>query len=51
MAVPGNTGYPITDATYIRSFVVGVRQRGAAVAIQIGTGTTYAKPTADQVPV
>jgi hypothetical protein len=44
LAVPGVTAYPITDSTYIRSFGVGVRQRGAAVAIQIGTGTTYAPP-------
>ncbi|BBZ34119.1 hypothetical protein [Mycolicibacterium confluentis] len=45
LAVPGNTAYPMTDSTYIRSFGVGVRQRGAAVAIQIGTGTTYTPPT------
>ncbi|MEX3648700.1 hypothetical protein [Mycolicibacterium porcinum] len=45
LAAPGNTGYPIQDSQYIRSFGVGVRQRGAAVAIQIGTGTTYTAPT------
>jgi hypothetical protein len=45
LAVPGGIHYPITDSTYIRSFGVGVRQRGAAVAVQIGTGTTYVAPT------
>jgi hypothetical protein len=45
LAVPGNTGYPIQDSTYVRSFGVGVRQRGAAVAIQVGTDPTYAPPT------
>lgn len=45
LANPGNTGYPIQGSQYIRSFGVGVRQRGAAVAIQIGEGTTYTAPT------
>ena len=45
LAVPGNSAYPLTDSTYVRSFGVGVRQRGAAVAIQIRTGTTYTAPT------
>lgn len=45
LAVPGNTGYPIQGSQYIRSFGVGVRQRGAAVAIQIGSGTDYTAPT------
>lgn len=45
LAVAGNPGYPIVDSTYIRSFGVGVRQRGSAVAVQIGTGTTYVPPT------
>lgn len=45
LAAPGNTGYPIQDSQYIRSFGVGVRQRGAAVAIQIGSGTDYTAPT------
>lgn len=45
LAVPGVTAYPITDSTYIRSFGVGVRQRGAVAAIQIGTGSVYAAPT------
>lgn len=44
LAVPGLTAYPITDSTYIRSFGVGVRQRGAGVAIQIGSGTEYVPP-------
>ncbi len=45
LAVPGGIHYPMTDSTYIRSFGVGVRQRGAAVAIQIGSGTDYTAPT------
>lgn len=45
LAVPGGIHYPITDSTYIRSCGVGIRQRGAAVAVQIGTGTTYTAPT------
>ncbi|WP_240431340.1 hypothetical protein [Mycobacterium kyogaense] len=45
LAVPGLGPYPITDSTYIRTFGTGVRQRGAAVAIQIGTGSTYVAPT------
>ncbi|OPX12849.1 hypothetical protein B1790_02930 [Mycobacterium sp. AT1] len=44
LAVAGVNAYPITDSTYIRSFGVGVRQRGAAVAVQIGTGSTYVPP-------
>jgi hypothetical protein len=44
LAVPGVSAYPITDSTYIRSFGVGVRQRGAAVALQIGVGTEYVPP-------
>ena len=39
------------NAYHQRSFGVGVRQRGAAVAIQFTTGTTYAKPTDTQIPV
>lgn len=45
LAVRGGIQYPMTDSTYIRSFGVGVRQRGAAVAIQIGSGTDYTAPT------
>lgn len=45
LAVPGGIHYPIVDSTYIRSFGVGVRQRGAAVAVQIGSGTAYVPPT------
>lgn len=44
LAVAGTNAYPITDSTYIRSFGVGTRQRGAAVAVQIGTGSTYVPP-------
>ena len=48
---PGAGPYPIVNAYHQRSFGVGVRQRGAAVAIQFTTGTTYAKPTDTQIPV
>lgn len=44
--IPGNfQGYPLIDAFYQRSFGVGVRQRGAAVCLQVTAGSTYTAPT------
>ncbi|UEA26190.1 hypothetical protein LK464_09500 [Mycobacteroides abscessus subsp. abscessus] len=45
--IPGNfQGFPLIDAFYQRSFGVGVRQRGAAVCLQVTAGSTYTAPTA-----
>ena len=49
--IPGQGPYPLTESFHQRSFGVGVRQRGAAVCIQVATGTTYTPPTNDQIPV
>ena len=49
--------YPIVESFSTHAFGVGVRQRGAAVAIQVSTGTTYCqavhdtKPTAGAIPL
>ena len=42
---PGGTPFPLVGSEYVRLCGVGTRQRGAAVAIQIGTGSVYAAPT------
>ncbi|WP_236595293.1 hypothetical protein [Mycobacterium intracellulare] len=47
-AIPGGGAYPIVNAYHQRSFGVGVRQRGAAVAIQVTTDANY---TAPAIPV
>lgn len=45
--IPGNQlGYPLQDSYFQRSFGVGVRQRGAAVCLQVTAGSTYTAPTA-----
>jgi hypothetical protein len=44
-AIPGAGQYPIIGAYHQRSFGVGVRQRGAAVAIQVTTNANYTAPT------
>lgn len=49
--VAGGDTYPIVNSYALRSFGVGVRQRGAAVAINIGTGSNYVAPSADQIPI
>lgn len=49
--VAGGDTYPIVNSYALRSFGVGVRQRGAAVAINIGTGSTYVAPPADAIPI
>ena len=49
--IPGAGAYPLVESFHTRAFGVGVRQRGAAVAVQVTTGTTYTPPTADQIPV
>ncbi|HYY00870.1 MAG TPA: hypothetical protein VE908_15200, partial [Mycobacterium sp.] len=49
--IPGAGQYPIIGAYHQRSFGTGVRQRGAAVAIQVTTSATYTAPTADRIPV
>lgn len=46
--IPGAGLYPIVGAYHQRSFGVGVRQRGAAVAIQVTTNANY---TAPAIPV
>ncbi|AWG64789.1 hypothetical protein DDT46_13955 [Mycobacteroides abscessus] len=44
--IPGNQlGYPLQDSFFQRSFGVGVRQRGAAVCLQVTAGSTYTAPT------
>lgn len=44
--LPGNQQrYPLIESYYTRGFGVGVRHRGAAVAMQITTNGTYAAPT------
>jgi hypothetical protein len=43
--IPGAGAYPIIGAYQQRSFGVGVRQRGAAVAIQVTTDNDYTAPT------
>jgi hypothetical protein len=49
--IPGAGPYPLVHSYNQRSFGVGVRQRGAAVCIQVTTEPTYAKPADDQIPV
>jgi hypothetical protein len=49
--LPGEGPYPIVSTFSQRSFGVGVRQRGAAVCIQVDTGGTYTPPSNDQIPV
>ena len=49
--IPGAGPYPLVNSYNQRSFGVGVRQRGAAVCIQVTTNASYSKPTNDQIPV
>lgn len=43
--IPGRVpAYPLQDSFFARCFGVGVRHRGAAVCVQITTGTTYSAP-------
>lgn len=49
--IPGAGAYPIVESFHTRAFGVGVRQRGAAVAVQVTTGNSYTPPSADQIPV
>jgi hypothetical protein len=49
--IAGPGPYPITESFSTRGFGVGVRQRGAAVAIQVTTGSTYTPPSDDQIPI
>lgn len=49
--IPGAGTYPLVNAYHQRSFGVGVRQRGAAVCIQVSTDDDYAKPSDAQIPV
>ena len=48
--IPGTGVYPIVESFSARGFGVGVRQRGAAVAIQVTSETTYSAPTIDMIP-
>ncbi|MFJ7624000.1 hypothetical protein ACIQYZ_34990 [Rhodococcus erythropolis] len=42
---PGTVpAYPLQESFFSRQFGVGVRHRGAAVCVQITTGTTYSAP-------
>jgi len=43
--IPGYRTYPIIDSYFQRSFGVGTRHRGAAVCMQITSGSTYTAPT------
>jgi hypothetical protein len=43
-AIPGVGPYPLQESFLARSFGVGVRHRGAAVAIQITTNASYTPP-------
>jgi hypothetical protein len=42
--IPGPGPYPIQEHFYARGFGTGVRHRGAAVALQITTNTSYTPP-------
>ncbi|MET8315363.1 hypothetical protein ABZU78_14695 [Rhodococcus erythropolis] len=43
--IPGSVpAYPLQESFFTRQFGVGVRHRGAAVCVQITTGTTYSAP-------
>jgi hypothetical protein len=48
--LPGMGPYPLTESFHQRSFGVGVRHRGACVAIQVATSTTYTPPTDTMIP-
>ncbi len=43
--IAGNSRYPLQDAFMANSFGVGVRNRSAAVCIQVTAGSTYTAPT------
>lgn len=43
--IPGNGPYPLQDSFFARAIGVGVRHRGAAVAIQITQNASYTAPT------
>lgn len=43
--IPDRGPYPLTDSFYARRFGVGVRHRGAVVAMQVTTNGSYAAPT------
>ena len=49
--IPGAGPYPLVNSYSQRSVGVGVRQRDAAVCIQVTTNASYSKPTNDQIPV
>jgi hypothetical protein len=49
--IAGSGPYPITESFSTRAFGVGIRQRGAAVAVQVTTGSTYTPPSDDQIPI
>ncbi|SON62257.1 hypothetical protein MSIMFI_03778 [Mycobacterium simulans] len=49
--IPGAGVYPLVSSYHQRSFGVGVRQRGAAVAIQVTNSSSYTAPSATQIPV
>jgi hypothetical protein len=42
--IPGNGPYPLQESFFARGFGVGVGHRGAAVAMQVTTNSTYAPP-------
>jgi hypothetical protein len=44
--IPGNQStYPLIDSYYSRGFGTGIRQRGAAVVVQVVASTTYTIPS------
>ena len=45
LAIPGNfSGFPLIESNFLRSFGVGVRQRGGAVCLQVVNSSTYTAP-------
>jgi hypothetical protein len=45
LSLPGNfSGFPLIESHFLRSFGVGVRQRGGAVCLQVVNSTTYTPP-------
>lgn len=49
--IPGVGPYPIVESFSQRSFGVGTRHRGAAVAVQVTPGSVYSAPPATAIPV
>jgi hypothetical protein len=46
----GNGPYPLAESFTVHGVGVGVRQRGAAMCIQVTTNTSYTKPPVGAIP-